>query len=131
MIEIKNLEESKDFYSNIPAFKNRNDIIVDEYIRIDESIKGRLDTLIEAYYGTTDYIYLVCLFNDIIDINSVNVGDVISLPNLSSLENNIEYISDKSYYITDIKTEETNSNQAVNDSKNKTFTKDNNGIMIF
>ena len=135
MLTIEPLEKSDNLYSSLPIIYNKEDIIVDDYIRIDDSLNGRLDTLIEAFYGTNNHMYLVCLYNNIIDLNDVKGGDVIALPNIASLEEHIKYASYKQVDISLEKTikEDTTitTNRATRNSNTPTFTKSKNGILKF
>lgn len=44
---------------------------------------GRIDLVVDLYFGTGEYIDAVCIVNNIFNPFSVNEGDVLVIPNLS------------------------------------------------
>lgn len=48
--------------------------------------EGRPDLVSYNYYGTTDYWYILLLYNNLDDVDDIKIGDRLSMPSLSGLE---------------------------------------------
>lgn len=66
--------------------RNREAVIIDNTIRIDEQYNMRLDVIVERYYGTCEHINKICVFNHLLCPFDLKVGMIIELPNIESLE---------------------------------------------
>ena len=79
---------------NLCRIDNIESIPIMDVIRIDKSNYGRIDLICLSYYQTLDVRSIILDYNQISDIMELNIGDIIKLPDLMSLVNNISKIND-------------------------------------
>lgn len=77
--------------NNILYTETANQIIVDdsELDQFHEVLKeeeNRLDIISNKYYGTPDYYWIIAMGNNLIDPFIVKPGDILRIPNFSSLK---------------------------------------------
>ena len=90
-----NLSETEVPVSDIQRARYDSDNIpIIATVKITEDMIGRIDTYILKQYSTIVPLPLILDFNDYSDITDVKVGDILYLPNLSYLNNNLEIIQD-------------------------------------
>ena len=57
----------------------------DLYHEVQQNEVNRLDIISNKYYGTPEYFWAICMANDIVDPFSIKRGDVLRIPNFTSL----------------------------------------------
>ena len=58
---------------------------LDKYHEVEQNEENRLDIIANKYYGSPDLWWVIAMGNNIIDPFIVKVGDIIRIPNLTSL----------------------------------------------
>ena len=76
--------------------ENIEDIPVFKIIKIDNSNYGRIDLICLSYYQTLDVRSIILDYNKISDITELNLGQLLKLPDLSSLIDSISIQGDLS-----------------------------------
>lgn len=69
---------------------NEQEIPIIASVIITDEIWGRLDIIMNRYYGRLDVLHVVLDFNNISDVTNLKVGDVIELPNIDALNLNTQ-----------------------------------------
>lgn len=57
------------------------------YVLPDQA--GRIDLISEIYYGSGEYVDAICIVNNIFNPFSLNEGDVLVIPNIVNVENQV------------------------------------------
>ena len=133
----KFVNEAIDLLSNVVKIK-RDAVSIETYIRIEAQYEMSIDLIAESVYGTNDAIDLLCKFNGIENPLSIKEGDIIVIPNLSSLISNTKVLVYKSNLLeksannttkTTLKSTQNTPNKKSNATKSVVKTAD--GILIF
>lgn len=117
-IQAKQIDKSTgkvDFLSSFVRINNKKDIGLMGYLFVDESTVGRLDIVVNHYYGSTQLLDLFLKFNGIDDMFAVPIGTRLLIPEQYALENAVEYVSTDTKYSLD------------NGKKKNSFSKQNKG----
>lgn len=114
-----NTDGSVDFLSSYISIKDRENIPLMGYVFIDKNTVGRIDIIVNHYYGTTELLDIFLKFNGIDNMFAAPIGTRILIPEKYALENAIEYIS------TDTKQSLNNNKkeQSFSKRKNSNWTK--------
>ncbi len=94
------IDEIVDLTSSVVKI-NRNEVKIDNWIRIDADNEMNIDALSIAAYGTPDAFDLLCKFNGISNPLSIKTDDIIAIPNLNSLLANMKKLNPKSMMLTE------------------------------
>lgn len=75
---------------------NKEDIPLVDIVKINVSLYMNYDNIMMKYYGKDgeQYLKLILMFNNLNDISEINIGDYLRIPDLNSLVNSMEMISD-------------------------------------
>jgi len=106
MLEFKNLEkmnnvesiEDIDFLAKHESFDYDNTIILG-YIKITKNEENRLDIISKKIYGQFGFIEQICEFNGILNPNAVFDGDILAIPDIGSMQDNLEIIEFQEKFI--------------------------------
>lgn len=88
MIEIEKILTN----SNLSDYHitDRDSIPILGYVKIDESNWGRLDKIVMEQYGSMDFYPLFLDFNNITDVDKLQKGQVLDIPDMITLTNQSE-----------------------------------------
>lgn len=138
VIENKKLvNDAIDLMSNVVKI-NREAVSIETYIIIEEQYEMSIDLIAESVYGTNEAIDLLCKFNGIENPLSIKEGDVIAVPNLSSLISNTKVLLYKSILLekekpnilkSTVKSTQNTPNKKTNSTRSVVKTAD--GVLIF
>jgi hypothetical protein len=67
-------------------------VIIDQWILVDDSSAMLLDMISFAMYGTENYSDMLKKFNKIDNPFEINIGQVIAVPNMVSLQENMKVV---------------------------------------
>jgi hypothetical protein len=62
-----------------------NRMLISDVIKLDETTYCRMDMVAVAYYGDIKYLPLLLDYNSITDVEMMQIGDIIAIPELSDL----------------------------------------------
>lgn len=70
-----------------------DNVLIDDYILVDETLEMRLDSLAFGVYGTEDDVWIIMKFNGISNPFGVKKGEVLAIPNIQSFLDNIKLVN--------------------------------------
>lgn len=85
--------------------QERDSIPILGYVKIDENNWGRLDKIVLEHYGTMDYYPFFLDFNNITDVDKLQIGQVLDIPDMFSLS--------QQYKVLDILDKDSDDNNIV------------------
>lgn len=112
-------------------------VLIEEWILVDEQTAMLLDLISFVMYGTEDHVDIIKKFNKINNPLSIQIGQIIAIPNINSLESNSRLVNQKIVNTTSSKKKNTKSGILSNTSPSKkaipisNFIKSSNGNLIF
>lgn len=97
------IEDNGEKYLDLsaPCFDISNISILDIHL-VTQDEEGRPDKICEKYYGSTEYIDVLCFVNRIFNPFSIKTGELIIIPQITSAVSNIYFKP----VISDTKTED-------------------------
>lgn len=130
----KNVVDGKiDLLSNVLQI-DYDKIIIDDWILVDEQSAMLLDLISFVMYGTESYSDYIKKFNKINNPLSIQIGQVLAIPNIVSFEANSRYINQKIVNIASKKKSSSLLNVSTPSKKAipvSNFIKSSNGNLIF
>lgn len=93
-----NPDGSVDFLSSYIRIKDKDTIPLMGYVFIDKNTVGRLDIIVNHYYGSCELLDIFLKFNGIDNMFEAPIGTRILIPEKYALENAIEYVSTDTKY---------------------------------
>lgn len=93
-----NADGSVDFLSSYVRIKDKDTIPLMGYVFVDKNTVGRLDIIVNHYYGSCELLDIFLKFNGIDNMFEAPIGTRILIPEKYALENAIEYVSTDTQY---------------------------------
>lgn len=76
------------------SFKPMDETRIKNYILVDEELAGRADLISFFAYGSRNYADLLMKFNGISNPFSIEIGDIILVPDATFIENSVMNVKD-------------------------------------
>lgn len=81
------LDDDKELYLETVNQTPVDDSELDRYHKVLKEEENRLDIISNKYYGTPEYYWVIALGNNLIDPMVVRPGEILRIPNFTSLKN--------------------------------------------
>lgn len=123
-LTLKNIliDDNKEEYFDlsVPSF-DISKVAVNDIHMVTKDEEGRIDKIAESYYGSTDFIDILCFINRIYNPFSIKEGDLLVIPEVTTNTSNI-------YFRPEIPTWITGNEKNTTPTSKKTNEKDENRI---
>ena len=123
-----------DLLSNFIKIDTKN-VIIDDWILVDEQSAMLLDLISYTMYGTDEYVDMLKKFNKINNPLAIQIGQIIAIPNITSLQANSKVITplaiQKQAKVSTSSTANSNNTPSKKLIPSSNFIKKSNGNIIF